>query len=97
MTASHVQLVDIPQLCDAWGQFCVAGSVRLSLFAGRCEESIDSDSSAQGLLIGPGLWRDMYDFYCDCVLMVFGDAEYDEADYIQNPEEFLKSHHGSKP
>jgi len=39
----------------------------------------------------------MYDFYRDCVLMVFGDAEYDEADYIQNPEEFPKSHHGCKP
>jgi hypothetical protein len=97
MTASHVQLVDIPQHGDARGQLCVAGSVRLSLFADRCEESIDSDSSAQGLLIGLGLWRDMYDFYRDCVLMVFGDAEYDEADYIQSPEEFRKSHHGSKP
>ena len=97
MTASHVQLVDLPQHGDARSQRCVAGSVRLSLFAGRCEESIDSDSSAHGLLIGPGLWRDMYDFYRDCVLMVFGDAEYDEADYIQNPEEFLKCHHGSRP
>ena len=97
MTVSHVQLVDTPQHGDARGQLCVAGSVRLSLFAGRDEESIDSDSSAQGLLIGPSLWRDMYDFYRDCVLMVFGDAEYDEADYIQNPEEFPKSHHGCKP
>lgn len=96
MTASHVQFVDIPQHGDARDQFCVAGFVRLSLFAGRCEDSIDSDSSAQGLLISSGLWREMHDFYRDCVLMVFGAAEYDEADYIQNREEFLKSHHGSK-
>ena len=63
------------QLC-----VCVAGSVRLSLFDGRREESVVLDSSAKGLLIGPGLWREMHDFSPDCVLMVFADAEYDEAD-----------------
>ena len=72
------------QLC-----VCVAGSVRMSLFDGRREESVVLDSSAKGLLIGPGLWREMHDFSPDCVLMVFADAEYDEADYIRDFGEFL--------
>jgi dTDP-4-dehydrorhamnose 3,5-epimerase-like enzyme len=67
---------------------CVTGSVRMSLFDGRREESVVLDSSAKGLLIGPGLWREMHDFSPDCVLMVFADAEYDEADYIRNRTEF---------
>ena len=69
---------------------CVAGSVRLSLFDGHREESVLLDSPIKGLLIGPGLWREMHDFSPDCVLMVFADAEYDEADYIRDREEFIR-------
>ena len=78
------------QLC-----VCVSGSVRMSLFDGRREESVVLDSKSQGLLIGPGLWREMHDFSSDCVLMVFADAEYDEADYIRNREQFIRHVHSS--
>lgn len=73
------------QLC-----VCVAGSVRISLFDGRREESVMLNSSAKGLLIGPGLWREMHDFSPDGVLMVFADAEYDEADYIRDRDQFIR-------
>ena len=73
------------QLC-----VCVAGSVRLSLFDGHREESVVLDSSAKGLLIGPGLWREMHDFSTDCGLMVVAEAEYDEADYIRDREAFIR-------
>ena len=76
----------LQQLC-----VCVAGSVRLSLFDGRREESVVLDSSSQGLLIGPGLWREMHDFSPDCVLMVFADAEYQESDYVRSKEDFVRS------
>ena len=82
---AHKQL---RQLC-----VCVAGSVRLSLFDGRREEGVVLDSNSQGLLIGPGLWREMHDFSPDCVLMVFADAEYDEADYIRSKDAFIESTH----
>ncbi|MEN9815556.1 MAG: hypothetical protein RLZZ412_1538 [Verrucomicrobiota bacterium] len=78
------------QLC-----VCVAGSVRLSLFDGRREESVILNSSAKGVLIGPGLWREMHDFSSDCVLMVFADAEYDEADYIRDRDQFIRHVHSS--
>ena len=78
------------QLC-----VCVAGSVRLSLFDGRREESVVLDSSAKGLLIGPGLWREIHDLSPDCVLMVFADAEYDEADYIRDRDQFIRHVHSS--
>ena len=82
---AHKQL---RQLC-----VCVVGSVRLSLFDGRREEGVVLDSNSQGLLIGPGLWREMHDFSPDCVLMVFADAEYDEADYIRSKDAFIESTH----
>ena len=84
---AHKQL---HQLC-----VCVAGSVRICLFDGRREESVVLDSSTKGLLIGPGLWREMHDFSPDCVLMVFADAEYDEADYIRDRDQFIRHVHSS--
>ena len=78
------------QLC-----VCVAGSVRMSLFDGRREESVVLDTSSKGLLVGPGLWREMHDFSPDCVLMVFADAEYDEADYIRDRDQFIRHVHSS--
>jgi len=78
------------QLC-----VCVAGSVRISLFDGKKEESVVLDSSLKGLLLGPSLWREMHDFSPDCVLMVFADAEYDEADYIRDREQFIRYVHSS--
>jgi len=84
---AHKQL---RQLC-----VCVAGSVRICLFDGRTEESVVLDSSDKGLLIGPGLWREMHDFSPDCILMVFADAEYDEADYIRDRDQFISHVHSS--
>jgi dTDP-4-dehydrorhamnose 3,5-epimerase-like enzyme len=81
---------ELRQLC-----VCVAGSVRLSLFDGRREESVILDSHAKGLLIGPGLWREMHDFSPDCVLMVFASAEYDEGDYIRDRDQFIRHVHSS--
>ena len=73
------------QLC-----VCVAGSVRVSLFDGNREGSVVLDSPAQGLFIGPDLWHEMHDFSTDCVIVVFADAEYDEADYIRDREAFVR-------
>ena len=81
---------ELRQLC-----VCVAGSVRLSLFDGRREESVILDSHAKGLLVGPGLWREMHDFSPDCVLMVFASTEYDEADYIRDRDQFIRHVHSS--
>jgi dTDP-4-dehydrorhamnose 3,5-epimerase-like enzyme len=71
------------QLC-----VCVAGSVKVSLFDGQREESVVLDSPANGLLIGPGLWREMHDFSPDCVLIIFADTQYDETDYIRDRATF---------
>lgn len=73
------------QLCIA-----VAGSVRILLSDGRREEAVILDSPSRGLLIGPGVWHEMHDFSPDCVLMVLADAEYDEADYIRDRQEFSR-------
>ena len=68
---------------------CVSGSCRFVLDNGLEKESIVLDSPLKGLIINKMIWREMYDFSDDCVLMVLADEVYDEVDYIRDYEDFL--------
>lgn len=67
----------------------VRGSCRFLLDDGAEKVDILLDNPAQGLLIDSYIWREMYDFSDDCVLMVLADQPYDESDYIRNYDDFL--------
>lgn len=69
----------------------VRGSCRFLLDDGKEKISVVLDNPGQGLIVESMMWREMYDFSEDCVLLVLADAHYDEADYIRSYEEFLKN------
>ena len=69
---------------------CVNGSCSFLLDDGVTKEHITLNSPHKALLIEGVIWREMYDFSKDCVLMVLADAYYDEADYIRDYDDFLK-------
>ena len=66
------------------------GSCRFLLDDGHERIELMLDNPAQGLFIESFVWREMFDFSEDCVLLVLADSEYDEKDYIRNYEEFLE-------
>jgi len=66
------------------------GSCRFVLDDGKERVEILLDNPAQGLLIDSCMWREMYDFSPDCVLMVLADSHYDENDYIRDYDVFLE-------
>ena len=66
----------------------VCGSCRFLLDDGDERVEVLLDNPAQGLLIESFMWREMYDFSEDCVLMVLADQLYDESDYIRDYEAF---------
>ncbi|WP_370557062.1 FdtA/QdtA family cupin domain-containing protein [Edwardsiella tarda] len=66
----------------------VRGSCRFMLDDGKEVVEILLDNPAQGLLIEPYIWHEMYDFSDNCVLMVLADEVYNEKDYIRDYEEF---------
>jgi dTDP-4-dehydrorhamnose 3,5-epimerase-like enzyme len=68
---------------------CVTGSCRFVLDNGRKKEEIILDGPSTGLLIEDLIWREMYDFSPDCVLLVLASEHYDESDYIRDYQEFL--------
>jgi len=71
--------------------FCVSGSCRFVLDSGDKRGEVILDSPNQGLLIEHMVWREMYDFSEDCVLLVLASEHYDEADYIRDYDEFINA------
>lgn len=70
---------------------CVTGSCRMILDNGLQREEAWLDSPTKGLLINDLVWREMYDFSEDCVLLVLASEHYDEADYIRDYDIFLQA------
>jgi hypothetical protein len=54
----------------------------------ECEEVI-LDKPYMGLYIANNVWREMYDFSEDAVLMVLASQLYDEKDYIRDYQAFI--------
>ena len=70
---------------------CVSGKCKILLDDGDEKQTVVLDKPYEGLYIGPNIWREMYDFSEDAVLMVFASEYYDENDYIRDYEKFLRS------
>ena len=68
---------------------CVKGSCKFLLDNGTIQEIYTLATPTQGLYIAGLIWREMFDFSADCVLMVLADAYYDEADYIRDYQDFM--------
>ena len=71
-------------------QFFIAlnGSFKLTLDTGSVQEQVSLSTPSEGVLIGPGLWRELSDFTDGTVCLVLASHEYSEEDYIRNYEEF---------
>lgn len=69
---------------------CTSGSCKIHLDDGKETKEIVLDDPSEGLFIANNLWREMYDFSKDAVLMVLASDLYNEKDYIRNYDEFLK-------
>jgi len=68
---------------------CVSGSCKILLDDGKSKEEISLDNPSKGLLIESMIWREMFDFSPDCVLMVLANEVYDENDYLRDYQQFL--------
>ena len=69
---------------------CIHGSCKVLLDNGREKKIISLEKPYEGLYISNHMWREMYDFSSDAVLMVLASEIYKEEDYIRSYDEFLK-------
>ena len=67
----------------------VAGSFTVTLDDGREKRQHDLNRPDRGLLIAPGIWREINGFSSGAVCLVLSSGEYDEADYVRSYDDFL--------
>lgn len=67
-----------------------SGSFTVTLNDGKVKRSFMLNRPYQGLLVKPGIWRDLDDFSSGSVCLVLASEKYDESDYIREYEEFLE-------
>ena len=73
-------------------QFIVAasGSFDVILDDGRLRRSFTLNRPYQGLLVVPGIWREINNFSSGSVCLVLASTCYDEKDYIRDYKQFKK-------
>ncbi len=70
---------------------CINGSCKILMDNGYEKKIVSLEKRYEGVYVPPGIWREMYDFSEDAVLMAIVSELYNEDDYIRNYDEFLKS------
>ena len=68
----------------------IHGNCKIHLDNGKETAEILLDKPYEGLYISNDMWREMYDFSEDAVLMVLASEYYDESDYIRNYDEYIQ-------
>ena len=68
----------------------VKGSADIRLHDGKKEQIVNLSKPNEGLYIPKLMWKDMYNFSDDCVMLVLSSEVYDENEYIRDFDEFLK-------
>lgn len=76
----------------ALNQLIVAasGSFDVTLDDGRHKRTFTLNRPYQGLLVVPGIWRDLNNFSSGSVCLVLASLPYSREDYIRDYDEFIK-------
>ncbi len=68
----------------------VSGSSKVLVDDGNKKEIIELNKPRMGLYLGPMVWKEMYDFSPDSVLLVLASEHYIESEYIRDYEAFVE-------
>ena len=68
----------------------VSGSSKVLIDDGKKREVVALDKPRMGLYLGPMVWKEMYDFSPDSVLLVLASTHYDGNEYIRDFEEYKR-------
>ena len=74
----------------------VSGTSKVRVDNGFEEDSIELNRPRMGLYLPTMLWKDMYDFSEDSVLLVLANTHYDGSEYIRDYDEYLKEVGGNR-
>lgn len=68
---------------------CIHGKCKILLDNGQEKKIVTLERPYEGLYVSNNMWREMYDFSPDAVLLVLASDFYKEEDYIRDYDAFL--------
>ena len=68
----------------------VAGQSKVRITDGKDEFIVKLNKPMMGIYIPKMIWKDMYDFSKDSVLLVLASTHYNGSEYIRDYDEYLK-------
>lgn len=68
----------------------VAGESKVRITDGKEEMIVELNKPMMGVYIPKMIWKDMYDFSSNSVLLVLASTHYDGNEYIRDYDEYLK-------
>lgn len=66
----------------------VSGSFDVTLDDGRRVRRVPLSRPDQGLILGPGIWREIENFSSNACLLVLASELFDESDYVRDRAQF---------
>jgi hypothetical protein len=69
----------------------MSGAFRVHLDDGWQQREVLMSNPNQGLLITPGIWRELHEFSSNACLLVLASDHFEEADYIRDHAEFMRA------
>ena len=68
---------------------CIHGNCKIRLDNGKEQKVVPLEKPYEGLYVASDMWREMFDFSSDAVLLVLASELFDEDDYIRDYDEFI--------
>ncbi len=72
----------------------VAGSSKVMITDGENKDIVELSRPMEGVYLPKMVWKEMYDFSPDSVLLVLASTHYDGSEYIRDYEEYKKEING---
>lgn len=70
---------------------CIHGNCKVLLDNGSEKKIVPLEKPYEGLYVPNNMWREMFDFSPDAVLMCLASDYYKEEDYIRDYDEFIRT------
>lgn len=67
----------------------VSGTSKVRVTNGREEAILELNEPGMGLYLSKMVWKDMYDFSVDAVLVVMSNKHYDSSEYIRDYNQYI--------
>ena len=68
----------------------VSGTSKVMITDGINKEIVELNRPMEGVYLPKMVWKEMYDFSADSVLLVLASTHYDGSEYIRDYKEYLK-------